>query len=305
MGAAVQGLMTDALREKQAEKIGECAYRALLEEVYTTPKPGLVDLFSNGAHRDMGVCTFERSAEALRPWFVRMAAQGIFLRCGPEDLFLVVRKTGMEAERAMYRATGGVNTHKGLIFTLGIFCAAAGRCLREKGGRITPEMLLEQQQVMTGRILREELERLKTTRERLPKYRTHGEHNLQRYGTTGVRGEALAGYPSVLRLALPVLRRGKEDGREWNRIKLQALLVLMSRTQDSNILSRTGLRELTRVQWEAHRFLAEGGAYREDALKRLEEMDGEYISRNVSAGGCADLLAASIFLFLLENTELS
>ena len=43
-----------------AEHIGVLAYRALLEEVYTTPKPGLVDLATTGAHTDMDVHTFER-----------------------------------------------------------------------------------------------------------------------------------------------------------------------------------------------------------------------------------------------------
>ena len=116
-----------------AESIGRMAYQALLEEVYTVPKPGLVDPYSCGAHTDMDVQTFERSAEALYPWFVRMAYQGYQLTCTPEDLFREIRKTGMLAEEAMYRATGHVNTHKGMIFTLGIFSAAAGRCIQEDG----------------------------------------------------------------------------------------------------------------------------------------------------------------------------
>ncbi len=110
-----------------AESIGRMAYQALLEEVYTVPKPGLVDPYSCGAHTDMDVQTFERSAEALYPWFVRMAYQGYQLTCTPEDLFREIRKTGMLAEEAMYRATGHVNTHKGMIFTLGIFSVAAGK----------------------------------------------------------------------------------------------------------------------------------------------------------------------------------
>ena len=40
------------------EAIGKTAYQALLEEVYTVPKPGLVDPYSCGAHTDMDVETF-------------------------------------------------------------------------------------------------------------------------------------------------------------------------------------------------------------------------------------------------------
>nr|WP_296961774.1 triphosphoribosyl-dephospho-CoA synthase CitG [uncultured Mediterraneibacter sp.] len=282
-----------------AEYIGNRAYRALLAEVYTTPKPGLVDLSSNGAHRDMDVRTFEKSALALYPWFVRMTAQGVLLQCSPEDLFRDVRKSGIEAEKAMYRATGGINTHKGLIFTMGIFCAAAGRCIRESDGMLSWKELRGMQRQMVCKELAEELGTiLKTTAH------SHGEKNLQKYGTSGVRGEALAGYPSLFQVALPVLQQGVAEGREWNRVKLQTLLVLMSNTQDSNIISRTSPEELSRVQREISDFLEAGGAYREDAIEFLQELDQEYIRRNVSAGGCADLLAATIFLHSIVKAPL-
>ena len=215
-----------------AESIGRMAYQALLEEVYTVPKPGLVDPYSCGAHTDMDVQTFERSAEALYPWFVRMAYQGYQLTCTPEDLFREIRKTGMLAEEAMYRATGHVNTHKGMIFTLGIFSAAAGRCIQEDG-TVTLQSILRMEQKMTARILRAEIEMLGKE-----PAKSNGEKNLVQYGTTGIRGEALAGYPSVFHIALPVLEDGLLRGMEWNRIKLQILFALMSRVQDSNILSR-------------------------------------------------------------------
>lgn len=128
-----------------AETIGHLAWKALIEEVVTTPKPGLVDLYSNGAHTDMDVDTFRRSAEALRPFFALMAERGIQEQGSPEELFWSLRGTGMEAEKAMYGATGGVNTHKGIIFTFGVFCAAAGRCIREKK-ELTPANLLHMQQ---------------------------------------------------------------------------------------------------------------------------------------------------------------
>ena len=165
-----------------AESIGRMAYQALLEEVYTVPKPGLVDPYSCGAHTDMDVQTFERSAEALYPWFVRMAYQGYQLTCTPEDLFREIRKTGMLAEEAMYRATGHVNTHKGMIFTLGIFSAAAGRCIQEDG-TVTLQSILRMEQKMTARILRAEIEMLGKE-----PAKSNGEKNLVQYGTTGIRG---------------------------------------------------------------------------------------------------------------------
>ena len=247
-----------------AEWIGNCAWNALIEEVNTTPKPGLVDLYSNGAHTDMDAETFRRSAEALRPFFVKT-----------------------------------VNTHKGAIFTFGIFCAAAGRCLKEQRV-LTALGLLEMEQEMTVRVLTAELEKLRgivATADRV----THGERNLRRYGTAGCRGEAIEGYPGVFGIALPVLRAGLSSGRDWNRVKLQALLTLMAHTEDSNILSRHNPAVLRDVQEEMLELLRCGGAYREDAIKLLEDMDADYSRRGISAGGCADLLAAAIFI--LELTE--
>ena len=176
-----------------AEWIGKCAWNALIEEVDTTPKPGLVDLYSNGAHTDMDAAAFRRSADALRPFFVKMAREGLSFDGSAQELFMGLRGVGMDAEQAMYEATHGVNTHKGAIFTFGIFCAAAGRCVKEQRA-ITALGLLEMEQEMTVRVLTAELEKLRGSI-RTPGIETHGERNLHRYGTAGCRGEAIEGYP--------------------------------------------------------------------------------------------------------------
>ena len=142
---------------------------------------------------------------------------------------------------------------------------------------------------------KKELEELQKTDEKT----TNGVRNLRAYGTTGIRGEALAGYPSVTEIALPVLADGLYKEKEWNRIKLQILFALMSRVQDSNILARKNPAVLYEVQVQSMKFLNEGGAYSEHALEKLYLMDAEYTSKNISAGGCADLLAVSVFLAMI------
>ena len=114
------------LNEKRASEIGELAHRALIREANVTPKPGLVDRENSGAHRDMDLKLFHASADALRPWFADCARIGLAMRdAAPEQVFARLRKRGIEAEKAMYAATGGVNTHKGALFSLGILCCAA------------------------------------------------------------------------------------------------------------------------------------------------------------------------------------
>lgn len=290
--------------QNDAQYIGELAYQALLEEVYTTPKPGLVDLATNGAHSDMDVRTFERSALALRPWFRRMAFAGEIFPGTPRELFQKIRTYGILAEQDMYRATGGVNTHKGLIFTMGIFCAASGRLKKERKS-IEIEELVHMEQLMTAEILQEELQFLASVAENASEKQysqTNGIRNLQKYGTAGIRGEALLGYPSVTKAALPVLQQGKKEQKDWNLIKLQVLMTLLSQVQDSNILSRVGPDELNCVQEEAKAFLSAGGAYQKEAVQILSQMDDSFIQKNISAGGCADILATAIFLDSLTET---
>lgn len=276
-----------------ATHIGATAWQALLEEVYTTPKPGLVDLYSCGAHSDMDVSAFEKSARVLSSFFVQMAALGYEMQVSPEELFCKIRIVGKEAEQAMYHATRGVNTHKGILFTAGIFCAAAGRCVKEEG-RIKEARLFDIEQQMVASIL---IEECKNIWQRKPE--SHGEENLKMYGSMGIRGEAIHGYPAVRNIALPVLRQGIVEKKDWNLVKLQTLFSLMSEIEDSNIISRHDPNTLHQVHAEAKEFVQQGGAYTKGAMEKLLAMDRDYIRRNISAGGSADLLAAAVFIYLL------
>lgn len=282
-----------------AKVIGQKAKEALIEEALTTPKPGLVDCFSNGAHDDMDLDMFLRSAAVLEAYFVRMAQLGMRYPRQPQRVFRLIRQVGLEAEQAMYQTTGGVNTYKGAVFTMGILAAAAG-ALMERDAVITEQGWIALEQEMVRDILHKELECLSETEEMFEgesdRTKTHGEENLVRYGSLGVRGEAMLGYPAVVELALPVLRAGKKDGRDWNLVKLQALFTLMAQVEDGNVLSRAGEEGLRDVRQIAGEFLSCGGAYQTDAVKQLERLDQIFIQKKYSNGGCADLLAAAVFM---------
>lgn len=271
------------------EWIAGTARWALDEEVKTTPKPGLVDLSSNGAHSDMDAALFLKSSEVLEPCFAQAAWMGISLNLCPETLFTVLRQWGKRAEQEMYSATGDVNTHKGMIFTIGIFCGAIGRCLRD--GRTDTESIRLLEQQMVSRQLQWEL-RILPQRKAI----THGERNYHLYRSRGIRGTAIDGYREVFETALPILRAGKKYNREWNRIKLQTLFALMCCTEDSNIIERKGPDVLKAVQQNARDFLDQGGAYQDGAIEKLQNMDEEFTRANISGGGSADLLALTIFM---------
>ncbi|MGL5239527.1 MAG: triphosphoribosyl-dephospho-CoA synthase CitG [Kluyvera ascorbata] len=241
------------------------AEEALWQELDLTPKPGLVDKYNNGAHRDMDHALFVRSIAAITPWFTRFAELGDKHAHRPADEQLrMIRPMGIACEQAMYAATGGVNTHKGGIFALGLLCFAAGRL-----GEVNPQRLCRE----VSDICRGLVERELASRSSLA---TAGERQFHQFGLTGARGEAESGFATV-RKALS----------GWNRRHLHALLLrLMAVNPDSNLVSRGGMNGLRYVQDYAHDLLENG--WDEGALIA---MDNALITRNLSPGGSADLLS--------------
>ena len=241
-----------------AETLGEMAENALLAEVHFTPKPGLVDEANNGAHRDMDVPLFERSAHALRPCFeefVRLGLQG----ASPAAL----QQAGVRAEQAMFAATGGVNTHKGAIYSGALLLHAAGRLLSGEEEGDLCELAAQTAAAIpapTG---------------------THGAAVRAQCG--GIRTEAVSGYPT----AQAVLRQLRQSG------PLDALLLSMSRLDDSTLWHRGGAEGAQLVRSRAADILAAPASEREARTRRL---DMELIERNLSPGGSADLLAMAFFL---------
>ena len=285
------------LNEKRASEIGELAHRALIREANVTPKPGLVDRENSGAHRDMDLKLFHASADALRPWFEDCARIGLAMRdAAPEQVFARLRKRGIEAENAMFAATNGVNTHKGALFSLGILCCAAAM---EGEGAGVPAILDR-----AAALARPALGDL--TALHPGDARTGGEVQYLDSGRTGVRGEAAAGFPHARDCGLPALReglrRGKAGGLQgdalFNHACLHALLALMARVEDSNILRRSGPEALRSVQARARALLMQ-----DFDLDDLRRMNDDFVRENLSPGGSADLLAITIFLYDIQNTN--
>ena len=126
--ARTTAILTETMDTLDAATAARQAVRALLYEVTTTPKPGLVDRRNSGSHTDMDSFTFMSSAASLYPYFEACTRAGRKTADGPApETFAALRPLGCEAEGEMLAATHGVNTHKGAIFSIGIVCAALGR----------------------------------------------------------------------------------------------------------------------------------------------------------------------------------
>ena len=282
------------------EHVAAEAQRALRLEVETFPKPGLVSHTDNGSHTDMDASTFHASTSALGPFFAELTAAG-FDDCPMSTL----RVIGLKAESAMLLATGGINTHRGAIFGLGLLCAATGAFLGRQFGARTPSL---GKQVHLGSMVQQlwglaiwDGPYLQTS---------NGTQALRRYSAGGARAEAALGFPSVYQVGLPALRLGRVlSGGDEEAARVHACFSLIATVEDTNLLHRGGMDGACFARVAAESFLFKGGVgsphWRSDAT----QIHREFIRRRLSPGGCADLLSMTLFVDalggLLEQRSLN
>lgn len=278
------------ISENISENLANLAVKALVYEVGITPKPGLVDCANNGSHTDMNFFTFIDSSFSLYSYFREITIIGTNHKGDLTTLMPKLRKPGMLAEKEMFKATGGINTHKGAIFSMGIICATFGY-MYANNMKITSSDLLGN----SGIVASETVAELETA-----SFETAGEKVFKNYGVTGARGEASAGFPSVNQIGLPVFNDCINNGLLVNDSGVIALLHLICKVEDTNIINRSDLKTLKEVQNSVNSALANTT----NALNLIDyakKLDQQFIKLNISPGGCADLLAVTIFVYLLEN----
>lgn len=259
--SAVCAAVDDILAQYTAQRLAELAVSALREEALLTPKPGLVDAHDSGAHSDMDCALLLKSADTLRPYFLAAARAG----AQSDDCMPRLVAAGIEAERLMLDATGGVNTHKGAIYALGLLTAALAACGARGGDPFMRASALAAAGSNT-------------------EPGSHGEAVRRRHSGAGARAEAENGFPCV-KAALTELDGGGDA--------LSALLRVILVCEDSNLLHRGGEQALSYArQWAAHAL-----ELREEERRiYLEKINAEMTARSLSPGGCADMLAAALLM---------
>ncbi len=284
--AVTNRILYDHFAAADAVTIADTAVQALIDEVNTTPKPGLVDCRNNGSHNDMTRDTFLASANALRPYFEECVTIGReTAESGHEDAFALLRQAGIRAESAMLTATNGVNTHKGIIFTLGTLCGALGRLWKPNSPFAPLMSVLSECAALTHRAVSDDFSAVSDA--------TAGERLYSQLGLTGVRGEVSTGLPSVATVSLPVYRALLDEGLEKSYAGALTLLHLISRVADTTLYHRGGVEGAQFAADEATALLA---ANPHPSIAVLEALDDRFIARRLSPGGCADLLAVTYFL---------
>lgn len=251
--------------------VADLAERALRLELDTTPKPGLVDRRDNGAHKDMDYALMSKSISALRPYLTRLAVESA------KDIDPAkIKEVGIEAEKAMLKATGGVNTHKGALFCIGLSVAAASY-LASTTGSVEAYSFKE----LVSRAASE-----------IPAAQgTHGAEAKRSFKVGGALENARGAYPELFADWLPYYLSLEGDPFRCHK----TLLHIMTTLDDTNILHRRGEEGLARAKSEAARLLED---FSESGLSSLNK---DFIRENISPGGSADMLSLTIFIESIIN----
>lgn len=280
----------DFEKEKKARcyELSNMALKAIIEEVSTMPSFGLVSPSTMGSHKDMDYYTFLDSSFAIAPYLKDMAERGYSFH-SPKEIFEAIRPVGIEAEKEMFKVTGGVNTHKGMIFLIGVIISAVAKTIYDKRGfEAVTEVIAE----MCSDILRD-FDGLEGKIEL-----THGEKLYLKYGFTGIRGEVQKGLGFLFKDILPFYECSDLKG---NHLFAETLLRLMAVVDDSTIVHRQDIEVLNYVKKRSKEILLMGGMTTEKGRLEAEEFEKYCIRENISPGGSADLLAAVIFLSYVKN----
>ncbi|MGH8798179.1 MAG: triphosphoribosyl-dephospho-CoA synthase, partial [Caldimonas sp.] len=233
----------NTVRDAEARRIGAAASAALLDELALYPKPGLVSFVDTGSHADMDAQTFLRSVAALRGYFVEAADCG--LRGAP---FAELEALGRDAEAAMRRATGGVNTHGGAIFCLGLLCAGAG-AVAAQGAPCSADAVRAALRRHWGAALSARASQRAATAS------SQGAQAARLHGLRSASDEAALGFPVLFCHALPAWRAARRRGASERVVRLHVFFRVLAELDDTNLAHRGGIDGLRFAQLAARAFL--------------------------------------------------
>jgi triphosphoribosyl-dephospho-CoA synthase len=280
--------------------LGVLARQALIAEAELTPKPGLVDRRGSGAHTDLSLTLMIRSAFAIEPFIRLMAFQSINEHPSPR-LRATLAATGRAAEQAMLRVTNGSNTHKGAIWSLGLLAAAAA------SNQLNPDPAAIARTAALVASFEDSYEftpNAPASAGPTPNALiSHGQIVTQKFAVTGARGEAICGFPHIIEVGLPVLRERRSAHAPEPIARLDALLSIMARLDDTCLLYRGGKIALQAAKQGAAAVITAGGAGSSQGRELLFALDQQLLELGVSPGGSADLLAGTLFLDAIEQHQ--
>jgi triphosphoribosyl-dephospho-CoA synthase len=271
--------------DDRAKRLGRLATDALIEEAHATPKPALVDRRGNGAHRDLNLALMERSARALEPTFAALSRAARGMRPSAA-LRAELGAIGRAGEAAMLNATQGSNAHRGAIWIIGLLVA---------GATIHAETAQPQRSIAKS-ICTIGAQIACFPDHGAPVADSNGSRVRARYGVGGARREAQEGFPHALHVGLPALRAARRRGVTESAARIDALLAIMTKLDDTCLLHRAGPPALAAAKHGAQAVLSLGGSSTPQGQAAFARLESDLLALNASPGGAADLLAATLFI---------
>ena len=278
-------------------QISRAAVRALHAELALEPKPGLVSCQDNGSHADMNASTLFRSLFTLRQFFREVARAGSGARPLAE-----LQSLGLRAEARMLKSTGGINTHRGAIFSLGLLCAAGGLLAARRSsfdaGHLRRALLEQWGESLRSRAAQARRSSALFTGQlgiRQPSnwQPSNGQRVAQRFQLRSAHEEAAQGFPTLFGVTLPALQDAIASGLPPRASKVHCLFATMAALDDTNVAHRGGLEAMDFVKGRATGFIESGSVWQPDWLGQARHIHAEFVERRLSPGGAADMLACA------------
>ena len=226
-----------------------------------------------------------RSAHCLAPFFELIALTSLE-QIPTQTLREELGTIGRWAEHFMLRCTGQINTHRGAIWVLGLLLSAAAM------GAVSAEAIAE-----TARQLACLPDRNASKKE------SHDLQVARPCRLRGARAEAQAGFPSIIAAGLPRLHLSRQIDESETLARLNALLAIMTRLDDTRLLQQGGLAALKTAQAGAASILEAGGVATPEGWRLFQHLDRDLVALKSSPRGSADMLAATIFIDYVSGDE--
>ncbi len=257
----------------------EYTNQAMLYELFTYPSFGLVSPHSSGSHQDMNAFNFIDSISVLNKYMFQFAELG-FNSGKITSMYNDAVEIGISCEKAMFKKTSGINTHKGLIFVLGTLVVSSVKALYDNDSF---ETIFENCKHLVYR-KRDEIYQLNAANKL-----SNGEKIFLQYQIEGVRKEAYSGFP-IIQKALKYIDLNNKDSL------VETLVFIMSLCDDTTIINRKKMKRLDTVKKEMSEIVSLG--FPKDLINSTSQ---RYELEGISPGGSADLLCGTVFLSLIKN----
>lgn len=234
-------------------------------ELSRTISYGCVNYFSNGSHKDMDYKLLLASKNSI----IKSIKQGN--RFDIND-FNSLRKFGLTVEKNMFSETGGINTHKGLIF-----------------------LLLFLIQAFLNEVRRANLEEYIENFSKELKY--DYKNKLVRYPEIiDIRQIPISGYAEIKKIA---------DKQMYKNLDSNYLtLYLISIVDDTTTISRSNLATLRKIQKQAKHIFLAYNYDRKKAITLSHRLNYYYLQHSISSGGVADIYSIINCLTYLRKNEI-